>query len=78
MKLNSETQILVLGTMRHLDGESDPRVGIRRRRDHQEHMGIPTKPKFAAAEEGSVIAESNCRISLGARRLRHVAGIKIS
>ncbi len=64
--------------MKHLDGESDPRVGIRRRHGHQGHMGIPAESKFAAAKEGSVIAESNCRISLGACQLRHVAGIKIS
>ena len=41
-------------------------------------MGIPAEPMCAAAEERSVIAESNCRISLGSRRLRHVAGIKIN
>ena len=65
--------------MRHLDRESDPRVGMPRRRNQQGHLGIAAEPKCAAAEEGSVIAESNRRLpSLDTGRLRHDAGIKIS
>ena len=79
LELNSEAQILVLGTMRHLDRESDPRVGMPRRRNQQGHLGIAAEPKCAAAEERPVIAESNRRVpSLDTSRLRHDAGIKIS
>jgi GTPase Era involved in 16S rRNA processing len=62
LEAHTETEILVLRAKRHLDRESDPRIGVGRRLDQQRHLGIAAEAQLSTAQERSVIAQSNGRV----------------